>query len=81
MLKIAGLLLVVIGILFGGPINSLIAQMGLQRTIYVAHLAPTWFGSLADFDLSTTFIGFNVMGGEFGINLVTFIGIIMLLVF
>lgn len=80
-LKILGLLLIIVGVLFGGPINSLIATLGLQKTLYVAHLAQTWFGSLTDFVVSTTFIGFNIMGGEVGINLVTFIGIIMLIVF
>lgn len=80
--KLVGLILIVIGFLFGGFITSGLASLGLSRTFYDVPVASLpLVGTTVDFVVSTTFIGLNIIGIHIGINVVVFLGLILLIVF
>jgi hypothetical protein len=80
--KLVGVILMVIGFLFGGFVTDGLTRLGLNITFYDVPVASLpLVGTIASFVVSTTFIGLNIAGIQIGINFVVFVGLILLIVF
>jgi hypothetical protein len=80
-MKLLGLFLIIVGLLFGSTINATLVRWHLNLTFFNKSIAML-FGTVAvHLIFATTFVGLTIGGFPLGINAVIFIGVIMLLIF